>query len=228
MSRDPGSTGPDQGRSRRRPGLSERRSRRGDPVWARRRLGRLVGGLSDYVRTAWWGIVSPRVTESNPLVIAQVVILREGPPRQVLLSVRSDLFGWELPGGTLEPGEDARMAVVREIREETGLEVEPVEHVGDWVRRGFRPHTARVYLCRVVGGVEATSHETPRVAWFDVEAPPDALFSWYREPLRVALSERDGPHHAEEIQGFATIWGAMKIDLAMRWRGLPETDRGEA
>lgn len=196
-------------------------------MWKRRRAGRLLGGLFDYARTAWWGIVSPRVSESDPLVIAQAVILREGPPRQVLLSVRSDLFGWELPGGTLEAGEDARAAVVREIREETGLEVEPVEHVGDWVRRGFRPHTARVFLCRVLGGLETTSHETPRLAWFDVEAPPDELFSWYREPLRFALSEREGPHHAEEVQGLATIWGAMKIDLAMRWRGLPGMDRTE-
>ena len=223
VSRESGSPDQDEAPATRRPSLSERRSRRGDPVWDRSRAGRLFGGLSDYIRTAWWGIVSPRVTESRPLVIAQAVILREEPPIRVLLSVRSDLFGWELPGGTLEIGEDARVAVVREVREETGLEVEPVEHVGDWVRRGFRPHTARVYRCRVVGGHEVPSHETPRLGWFDVEAPPDALFSWYREPLRVALAPRDEPFHREEVQGISTIWNAMKIDLAMRWRGLPDS-----
>jgi 8-oxo-dGTP diphosphatase len=203
------------------PHRSDAPRRRGTPVWKRGRVGRLSGGLRDYATTAWWGIVSPRVSESRPLVIAQAVILREGPPREVLLSIRSDLFGWELPGGTLEAGESPIQAVVREVREETGLGVEPVSHVGDWVRRGFRPHTARVYLCRIVGGVESPSHETPRLAWFDVDAPPDALFPWYREPLREALAPGETPFEGEDVQGVATILHAMKIDLAMRWRGLP-------
>jgi ADP-ribose pyrophosphatase YjhB (NUDIX family) len=149
------------------------------------------------------------------------VILREGPPRQVLLSIRSDLFGWELPGGTLEADESASEAVVREVREETGLEIEPITHVGDWVRKGFRPHTARVYLCRVVGGSESPSHETPRLAWFDVDDHPEGLFPWYDEPLRVGLAPGDTPFEGEDWQGAATIWHAMKIDVLMRWRGLP-------
>ncbi len=200
--------------------------RRGRPVWERGRAGRFWGGCWDYARTAWWGIVSARVTESTPLVVAQAVILREGPTRQVLLAIRSDLFGWELPGGTLEARESASEAVVREVREETGLDVEPIVQVGDWVRTGFRPHTARVYLCRVVGGSETPSHETARLAWFDVEDLPEELFSWYHEPLRVALAPGDTPFDGKDRQGAEMIWHAMKIDLAMRWRGLPsnETD----
>ncbi len=203
------------------PDVSDAPQRRGTPAWQRGRAGRFFCGLRDYATTAWWGLASPRVSESRPLVIAQAVILRNGPPRQVLLSIRSDLFGWELPGGTLEAGETAAKAVVREVREETGLDVEPVEHVGDWIRRGFRPHTACVYLCRVVGGIEAPSHETPRLAWFDVDEPPDELFPWYHEPLRVALAPGEAPFEGEDRHGIAIIWQAMKIDLAMRWRGLP-------
>jgi 8-oxo-dGTP pyrophosphatase MutT (NUDIX family) len=153
------------------------------------------------------------------------VILREDPTQQVLLSIRSDLFGWELPGGTLEAGETASEAVIREVREETGLDVDPVRHVGDWARRGFRPHTARVYVCRVRGGIETPSHETPRLAWFDVDALPEALFPWYHEPLRAALMSGDSPIDRENVQGIATIWQAMKIDLVMRWHGLPTSNR---
>lgn len=218
----------------------------GTPVWERGRVGRLAGGLLDYTRTAWWGLVAPRATEKKSLVIAQAVVLRPreaagaepgaagsalAPAHEVLLSIRSDLFGWELPGGTPEPGESLESTVVREVFEETGLEVEIEGHVGDWVRTGFRPHTARTFLCRAVGGALTPSHETPRVAWFDAGSPPAELFAWYGGPLAegVRLAQTGGgrlepPVDRREWHGARTIWGAMKIDLLLRWRGLPAVD----
>lgn len=172
--------------------------------------------------TAWWGIVTPRVTESKPLVIVQAAIFRRrGPQTEVLLTIRSDLFGWELPGGTPEAGETPAESLAREVLEETGLVVEVETHVGDWVRRGFRPHTARIYRCRVVGGSETPSSETPRLAWFDAAAPPKELFPWYLVPLRHALDHGGESVEKRDWQGAATIWATMKIDLGMRWRGLP-------
>jgi len=201
-----------------------RSRRRGRPVHERGRFGRFWGGLEDYLRTAWWGLFAPRVSERETLEIVQAIILRPGAEREraeVLLSIRSDLFGWELPGGTPESGESHEESLLREVREETGLEIEIEAHIGDWVRRGFRPHRARVYRCRVVSGIETPSHETPRLGWFPIAAPPDALFPWYREPLRCVREERSSPVAREEWQGVGAIWKAMKIDLRMRWRGLP-------
>ena len=43
---------------------------------------------------------------------------------RVLLQRRDDTGRWGLPGGAVEPGESVRQALVREVREETGLEVE--------------------------------------------------------------------------------------------------------
>ena len=197
------------------------RRARGGPVWERSRFGRLAGGLTSHARTAWWGLVAPWTTESRPLVVVQAVILRDREARQVLLSLRSDLFGWELPGGTPEAGESAEQALVREVREETGLEVAVEARVGDWTRRGFRPHRARVFRCRVIGGALRPSGETPRVGWFDAESPPEALLPWYREPLAVARIPALEPVTRLEWQGWPAVWRAFQIDLKLRWRGLP-------
>ncbi len=60
---------------------------------------------------------------------------------------------WELPGGTIEKGELASGACVREIREEVNLRVEPVCHLAS-VRHAYTHFTAAidVFVCRVVSG----------------------------------------------------------------------------
>lgn len=174
---------------------------------------RLAAALPVYARIAWWGLVAPRVPGTRSLLVVQAVILREG---RVLLSVRSDLRGWELPGGTPHAGESDAQALVREVREETGLDVESVRHVGDYARSGFRPHLARVFACRVVGGVERPSEETPRLRWFDAGRPPATLFPWYRDPLVDALEGHAEPVARRERQGAARVLAGLVIDLRMR------------
>lgn len=179
-------------------------------------LGRLAGIPPTWARIAWFGLVAPRVGEREPLLVHQGVVLSE---RGVLLAVRGDLRGWELPGGSAHPGEPERAAIRREILEETGLEVEVLAHVGDWVRSGFRPHVARIWRCRAIGGRPAPSDETLRVEWFDPSAPPETLFPWYRDPLRVALAGEAAPVQRSERLGIAAVLAGMRIDLRMRLGG---------
>ena len=176
-----------------------------------------------YLRTAWWGLLAPRLVEREPLVVVQAVILSPGKedPR-VLLSVRSDVQGWELPGGNIEKEESCEAALGREVQEETGLVVAIERHVGDYTRTGFRPHTARVYLCRVRSGEMRSSRETPRLAWWALDELPSTFLPWYREPLADALQDHPTPVARSDYQGVAAIARAVSIDLRMRW------SRGEA
>lgn len=177
---------------------------------------RLLRVLPDYARLTWWGLVAPRATSSAPDVVVQAVITSE---QGVLLAVRQELRGWELPGGSPLPGESREAALTREVREETGLDVAIVRAVGEYRRSGFRPHTAFVYACRVVGGALLASPETPQLAWWPAQRLPDTLFPWHRRPLEDALAELGEPVLRHEHQGLGAIAAGMRIDLRMRWRG---------
>ena len=86
---------------------------------------------------------------------------------------REPLKGWwSLPGGVLEPGELLRDAVCREVQEETGLLIEPVEII-EIFERILRDADGRAeyhyvlvdYLCRVLGGTLAANDDAGQVAW---------------------------------------------------------------
>ena len=101
------------------------------------------------------------------------VVVHEG---RVLLVQRGrePLKGqWSLPGGMLEVGESLQSAVIREIREETGLIVETVELVEllDRIyREGERVRYHYViadYLCRVTGGALQAASDADAVRWVE-------------------------------------------------------------
>jgi mutator protein MutT len=123
----------------------------------------------------------------SPLVGVGAVIVENG---RVLLVRRGQepLKGkWTLPGGILELGEALLEGVVREVREETGLVVEPVELVEllDRVHREddrVRYHYVIAdYLCRVVGGDLEAASDADAVRWVERE-------EWNGDPARRAFN----------------------------------------
>ena len=177
------------------------------------RLGLLARAPLDWLEIAGWG--AQRRDHAERQLVQGVVESEAG----VLLALRRELRGWELPGGRVQPGEDERAALMREIQEESGLCVEPVELVGTYRRRGFAAHRARVYRCRASGGALRPSADTPAVAWFRLDALPGTLFPWFRGPLLDALGPGPRPVERDERLGLGAIWAGLRTDLTVRWRG---------
>ena len=106
----------------------------------------------------------------TPLLTADAVILDHVRGVALIRRGRPPFQGrWALPGGFVEIGESCEAACVREAREETGLEVEPVELLGVYSGPGRDPrgHTvSTVYLCRVTGGAIAGGDDAAEARWF--------------------------------------------------------------
>ncbi|GAA2649897.1 (deoxy)nucleoside triphosphate pyrophosphohydrolase [Streptomyces vastus] len=86
------------------------------------------------------------------IVVVGAAVLSEGE-RRLLAARRSappDLAGrWELPGGKVEPGETPEGALVRELREELGVEAEPLARIpGEWSLKP--PYTLHVWTARLL------------------------------------------------------------------------------
>lgn len=108
----------------------------------------------------------------RPLLGVGAIVLREG---RILLVRRANppLQGhWSIPGGLVETGETIKEAVIREVREETGLEVEPLQLV-EVFERILRDNESRVqyhyvlidYWCRVVAGEAQAGSDVSEVRW---------------------------------------------------------------
>jgi 8-oxo-dGTP diphosphatase len=74
---------------------------------------------------------------------------------------------WAVPGGRVEPGETDKEAVVREIFEETGLDVIPGTLAGSVM---IGPFAINDYVCALAGGTLKAGDDATEVRWVDAAA----------------------------------------------------------
>ena len=135
---------------------------------------------------------------------------------EILLVKRADSGVWLYPTGWADIGYSAAEVVVKEVEEETGIEVEVVRLIAvlDGLRVGISriPLYSLVFQCRAIGG-ELNPHplECADVGWF----APDDL------PFPLAGAERWGEHVFAALRGdpIEVLYDSVRVPA---WRGDPE------
>ena len=138
--------------------------------------------------TAYLAIAYPRTSTAmndypRPMLTVDTVVLTVEPTPSVLLIQRGNppfAGAWALPGGFVDEGETVAEAAPRELEEETGLRVGPLEMLGVYDTPGRDPRgwtISVVYLARVPGRAEVRGGDDAREAcWFAGDALPDLAF----------------------------------------------------
>jgi ADP-ribose pyrophosphatase YjhB (NUDIX family) len=150
----------------------------------------------------WVMWIERDITKATAIRPSVSAVIRDGRGR-VLLGRRADNGQWGLPGGNVEIGESVTAAIVREAREETGLEVAVVRLVGVYSDPAWmvvRYPDGRVvhyvntcFECRVTRGELATCSETTALAYFDPAALPEDTVPQHRLRIADAVSPSGGP-----------------------------------
>ena len=113
-----------------------------------------------------------RLYPDRPIVGIGAIIMRDG---KILLEKRKNDPGkgkWSVPGGVVELGENVTQTVIREVKEETGLDVAEPEHI-DVVDQITRDEGGRIkyhfviidYLVKLKGGMLKAASDADELEW---------------------------------------------------------------
>ncbi|MEK7520249.1 MAG: NUDIX domain-containing protein [Patescibacteria group bacterium] len=134
-----------------------------------------------------------------PTLGVNIAIIQNG---KVLLTKREDFEVWCLPGGGVDAGESVAEAVIRETKEETGLDVRLTRMVGvysrpHWLENG--DHTV-LFTAEVVGGnLKPEAREVVDIGFFEPHQLPEPLIWWYREQIHDAVGGIVGVTRTQHI-----------------------------
>lgn len=179
--------------------------------------------------------------ESHKVSLAAGGVVMDEQGHVLLIRENYGKRRYGLPGGRVDAGETPEEAVVREVREETGLEVAPSWLIGTIQNRDWNePMLILVYRCEVVGGDLAIQDpdEIAELAWFDpadypepttLSGPPAvraAVAQMRGVQLEHALTARDAPFGSPRCRGTSETWSARSDRVSTSGPSVRERGRG--
>ncbi|MGH9121546.1 MAG: NUDIX domain-containing protein [Acidimicrobiales bacterium] len=145
----------------------------------------------------------PEAPQPNSLVPAATAVVADEAGR-ILLERRVDNDLWALPGGVMEPGEMIAETAVREVREETGLEVEPTglvgiysdpNHIIEYADGEVRQQFSICFRTRLIGGQLRLDDESTELRWVEPSELDDlAIHPSIRLRIDHFLQNRPEPY----------------------------------
>jgi len=148
----------------------------------------------------------PGAPRANSLVVAVTAVVTNDEG-ELLLQKRTDNELWSLPGGAMDIGESIREAVIREVKEETTLDVEPTGVVGIYSDPGHviaypngevRQEFSICFSARIVGGQPTVGDRESTEVGFVKPSDIDQLPMGRSTRLRIQhfLERRSTPYFA--------------------------------
>jgi 8-oxo-dGTP pyrophosphatase MutT (NUDIX family) len=145
----------------------------------------------------------PDAPQPNSVVPSASAIVTDDQGR-ILLVKRRDNTLWALPGGGHDIGETIADTAVREVKEETGLDVEITSLVGVYTNPGHvvaftdgevRQQFSLCFTTRLLGGELAIDHESTDIAWTHADDIPTLdMHPSMRLRIDHYLQHRDSPY----------------------------------
>jgi len=128
-----------------------------------------------------------RSVQTSFTVSAAAIVTNEEGKVLLLNHVLRPDSGWGYPGGFVNKGEQAEDAIRREVREETGIDLDKLE-LHDVRNSGT--HIEILFVAKSVGEPEVRSREIIELGWFGIDDFPQELPRRQQEQIRKTLSRR--------------------------------------
>jgi len=126
---------------------------------------------------------------------------------RVLLCHRCDYDLWNLPGGTLEAGEAPWECAIREVKEETGFDVEIVRLAGIY-NKPEKNEICFSFVCKIIGGQLTLNDEADKIEYFDIKNIPsntspkqiERIKDFFTNKNEIVYRNQTGPSSIELIK----------------------------
>jgi len=149
-----------------------------------------IGVSREYLFSFW--------SMKTPFTLWAFGIIRDEQNR-VLLCLRNDYDFWNLPGGWLETWESPREAVIREVKEETGFDVEVIKLT--WMySKSYHDDLVFVFDCKIIWWEITLNTEARDIKYFWADELPVNTHPKHIERINDALKNLNTPLMKNQIK----------------------------
>lgn len=131
---------------------------------------------------------------SDPKVAAAIFIEQNNRVLLVRRAMNPERGKWALPAGYIDDGEDPRAAAIREVHEETGLEIEITQLVDVQAGPGsLGASIVIIYAATVISGTARARDDAEAVLWYAAADPlPELAFESTRRMITAWVEQQRG------------------------------------